>query len=293
MLYVWHSERVAPPSATNYLTHVAFLLEVQVQLPRPDWKTLPLLNRVKRARRLQFGKARNKKLPLTFRLATKIIYDIGLTPDAVQPNNLLEASLICIMLIGICGMFRLGELLLKQRKNHNPLRVLRHGQIRFFDQQDFRLAGGTTVRIWLFLSKGDIYGDGTPIFIPSNPTDRRTCPVTWLRTILSFTKDASLGDRAPVFTMPNGDLMLKGYFIRWLKMRLKALDFNPKLYSGHSLRRGGAVSAQRNGVPDHVIQRMGRWRSHAYQLYLKHTPQRLQNLKDHLKDLSAIRSDHQ
>ena len=293
MLYVWHSERVSPPSATNYLTHVAFLLEVQAQLPRPVWETLPLLNRVKRARRLQFGKSRNKKLPLTFRLAEKIIYDIGLSPDEVRPHNLLEASLICIMLIGICGMFRLGELLLKQRKGHNPLKVIRHGQIKFFGQPDFRLGGGTTVRIWLFVSKGDIYGEGTPIFVPSNPGSRLTCPVTWLKAILACTRDTSLGDRAPLFKMPNGQLMLKGYFIKWLKKRLKALNFNPKLYSGHSLRRGGAVSAQRCGVPDHIIQRMGRWRSHAYQLYLKHTPERLQNLKDHLKALSAIRSDHQ
>ena len=37
----------------------------------------------------------------------------------------------------------------------------------------------------------------------------------------------------------------------------------------HSFRIGAATVAARNGVPDHLIQAMGRWSSNAYQLYIR------------------------
>ena len=291
MLFAWHTERVKPSSASNYITHVAFMLEVQCRLPRPIWKHLPLYSRVKRARKLKFGRSRNKKLPLTFRLAVRIQRDMGLTPDNITDNDLVGATFLCIMFVGVCGLFRLGELLLSKRKGHDPLKVIRRGQVQMLRRSDFGTAGGTVARIWLYTSKGDIYSDGTPVFLPANIDDRNACPVAWLTTVIRLSGAAGSGDNVPLFRTKDNKLMLKSSFTKWLKQRLLRLGFNPKLYAGHSLRRGGAVSAQRSGVPDHVIQRMGRWRSQAYQLYLKHTPQRLQNLKEHLLALKAIRSD--
>ena len=39
-------------------------------------------------------------------------------------------------------------------------------------------------------------------------------------------------------------------------------------FSSHSFRIGAAIVAARNGIPDHLIQAMGRWTSNAYQLYI-------------------------
>ena len=39
-------------------------------------------------------------------------------------------------------------------------------------------------------------------------------------------------------------------------------------FSSHSFRIGAATVAARNGVPDHLIQALGRWSSSAYQLYI-------------------------
>ena len=43
----------------------------------------------------------------------------------------------------------------------------------------------------------------------------------------------------------------------------------PGNFSSHSFRIGAATVAARNGVPDHLIQSMGRWSSNAYQLYIR------------------------
>jgi hypothetical protein len=40
-------------------------------------------------------------------------------------------------------------------------------------------------------------------------------------------------------------------------------------YKGQSLRRGGATSMALSGVPDRVIQAVGRWKSDAYKTYIE------------------------
>ena len=291
MFYVWNTERVTPDSATNYLTHVAFLQEVQLCIPRPDWKRLPLLARVKRGSRIRFGKQRNRKQPLTYRLATRIRGALGLDPDTVTHDDYLTTLYITIMFTGIGGLFRLGELLPAQRKNADPAKLIRRGQIHFFNQ-DFPSAGTTEVaRVWLFKSKTDIFSEGTPVYVPACSNDNLNCPVRWIKATLRLTKTASSTRASPLFTNTKGQILLKQNFTKWLKLQLTGLGFDCKKYSGHSLRIGGAQSLQRAHVPHHLIQTIGRWRSNAYLLYLKHEPTRLTNLRHHIQRLSTVHND--
>ena len=291
LFYTWNIERVTPDSASNYLTHVAFLQEVALRIPRPIWRSLPLLNRVKRGARLKFGKSRRRKQPLTFKLGVKVRAITGLDPRYVTQNDLHLTIFICILLVGICGLFRLGELLLKQRKNHDAEKVIRHGQITFFGRTDFGLAGTDTfARVWLYKSKGDTFNEGVPVYVPANIHSPLDCPVQWLLAVRRLTKNPDLGDAAPMFIMRNKQLMIKSFFIKTLKRHLKQLGFDPTKYAGHSLRIGGAVSAQRAGVPHHIIQAMGRWRSQAYLLYIKFVPERVKNLREHLQRLHKVQA---
>ena len=43
--------------------------------------------------------------------------------------------------------------------------------------------------------------------------------------------------------------------------KLEAVGLDPKLFSLHSLRSGGATAAANAGVPDRLFKRHGRWRS--------------------------------
>ena len=45
--------------------------------------------------------------------------------------------------------------------------------------------------------------------------------------------------------------------------------YRPNTYLAHSFRIGAATVAARNGIPDHLIQALGRWTSNAYQLYIR------------------------
>ena len=50
---------------------------------------------------------------------------------------------------------------------------------------------------------------------------------------------------------------------------------SPTGFSGHSLRRGAAVSAVAAGIPRGEIKALGRWRSDAVDLYFKSEPSKI------------------
>ena len=51
---------------------------------------------------------------------------------------------------------------------------------------------------------------------------------------------------------------------------LSNAGYDSSNYSSHSFRKGGAVSLQHNGASDSIIRHIGRWKSDAFHLYLKH-----------------------
>ena len=49
-------------------------------------------------------------------------------------------------------------------------------------------------------------------------------------------------------------------------------------FLSHSFRIGAITVAARNGIPDHLIQALGRWTSNAYQLYIRTPSEALASL---------------
>ena len=66
-------------------------------------------------------------------------------------------------------------------------------------------------------------------------------------------------------------------FLRKIKELCQKAGLDPKGYSAHSFRRGGASFAFRAGVPAELIKIHGDWASHCFEKYLSF------NMKDRLK----------
>lgn len=56
-------------------------------------------------------------------------------------------------------------------------------------------------------------------------------------------------------------------------------------YSGHSLRKGAAVTARRNGISKHNIKLLGRWKSDAVDVYIDE-----QQKSDHMQETLLLNS---
>ncbi|XP_077989286.1 uncharacterized protein LOC144443618 [Glandiceps talaboti] len=95
------------------------------------------------------------------------------------------------------------------------------------------------------------------------------CPVAAFKRM--YSRIPALG-RSPVFVYPS-----KGQVVPLTQSALSSAfgklistsGKNPKLYSLHSLRRGGASLAYAAGVPTELIKMHGDWRSDAYTNYVK------------------------
>ena len=71
----------------------------------------------------------------------------------------------------------------------------------------------------------------------------------------------------PLFLFQNGHPLSRALLTDWLWQIMASANI-PGNFSSHSFRIGAATVASRNGVPDHLIQALGRWSSSAYQLYI-------------------------
>ena len=66
----------------------------------------------------------------------------------------------------------------------------------------------------------------------------------------------------------NGQLLSRSILTDWLRQIFFTSGIEGN-FSSHSFRIGAATVAARNGIPDHLIQALGRWTSNAYQLYIR------------------------
>ena len=72
----------------------------------------------------------------------------------------------------------------------------------------------------------------------------------------------------PLLLLSSGQPLSRTLLTQWLKDFFAAAGIQGS-FSSHSFRIGAATVAARMGVPDHLIQAVGRWNSDAYKLYIR------------------------
>ena len=106
-------------------------------------------------------------------------------------------------------------------------------------------------------SKTDPFRVGVSVRIAA--TSHTICPVRWVRAYLQSRRESY----GPLFMFRSGRFLVRNDIAKLIKNSLDEINLNT-----HSLRAGGATNLANLGVPDYVIQIMGRWRSDAYKRYL-------------------------
>ena len=109
--------------------------------------------------------------------------------------------------------------------------------------------------------------DATSLILP--PTmDPTMCPVKAYTKYMA--KRAHHGPRAPLLTFKDGNPLTSRYLARRWAALLVSVGSDPKLYSLHSLRKGGASYAyNQGGARLNDVMTQGTWRSMAVRHYIK------------------------
>lgn len=129
-------------------------------------------------------------------------------------------------------------------------------------------SASSAVRLRLKYSKTDPFGVGCFVYVGRTGSD--ICPVSALLRYLSIRGLAP----GPLFIWSDGSPLSPIQVNFYLRDLLSRASIKGK-YSSHSFRIGAATAAAAAGVPDHIIQTLGRWSSSAFRTYVRTSPEQI------------------
>lgn len=181
---------------------------------------------------------------------------------------LWAACLLCFF-----GFLRSGEITVPSDSAFDE-----GAHLAFNDVTADRLDNPQSLRVRIKASKTDPFRVGVDVFVER--TGKELCPVASILAYLSLRGQGP----GPLFRFRDGKPLTRPRLVFKLREALQAAGIDCAAYSGHSFRAGAATTAARQGISDTTIKMLGRWKSSAYQLYIK-TP------RDQLASVSKSPAD--
>jgi len=218
----------------------------------------------------------HRRLPVTPEIlrAIKVSWETkSLTYDRVM---LWGAMMLCYF-----GFFRSGEICTHSQDSFNVA-----SNMMFSDVSVDNLANPSCIRVFLKKSKTDQEKQGTLVYL--GKTGESLYPVAALLSWLVIRGNG----KGPLFQYANGTPLTQSNFTAEFRRALGRIGVDPRNYSGHSFRAGTATEAASQGVGYATIKLLGRWKSSAYQVYIKTPPASLAPLSNALIGLPSARRAH-
>ena len=222
------------------------------------------------AKREQSGQPKRSRLPITPHILMKL-YQVW-DQQAKEWDHIMLWAACCL---GFFGFLRSAEFTAPERDDFDPEQHLNYTDIAVGSLDHPR-----SISVNIKQSKTDPFRLGVKIVL--GRTGSCLCPVG---AVLSYLMVRGPGE-GPLFRFKDGRALTRPLLVRELQTALAQVGINPDLYAGHSFRIGAATTAVACGVSADIIKTLGRWRSDAYQLYIKLPREQLSNIS---KTLAAGR----
>lgn len=157
--------------------------------------------------------------------------------------------------LGFFAFLRAGEFTVARRGSHSVLSV---SDIAVDDR-----SAPSYIAVTLRGSKTDPFGTGCTLFVGRSHT--RICAVTAVLAYLAIRPPTP----GPLFIWDDGTPLTRQALVREVRTALSGSNMDITRYTGHSFRIGAATEAAQAGLPDSLIQTLGRWRSSAFLRYIQ------------------------
>ena len=192
------------------------------------------------------------RLPISLDILHKL-RSVWLSNPSEDTRMLWAAAAMCFF-----GFLRSGELTVPSITGYEE-----GAHLSFQDVSVDSLEAPQMLKVKIKASKTDPFRTGLDIFI--GRTQCCLCPVTAVLTYMIRRGSAP----GPLFQFSNGTPLTRSYFVSKVKEALTEAGIDNSCYSGHSFRSGAATTAAEQGIGETTIKTFGRWRSNAYQVYIK------------------------
>lgn len=194
--------------------------------------------------------------------ATRKKERLPITPDILQKLKSVwgraERDFDNIMLWAACSCFY-GFL----RAEATVPSLREYGHLSEGDVAIDSRSNPSVVRMHIKASKTDPFRQGVFIYLGKIGND--ICPVAAVTAYLAARGRAP----GPFFHFRSGAPLSRELLVKRVRQALEQVGMDVTHYSEHSFRIGAATTAASVGVEDSMIKTLGRWRSTAYQVYLK------------------------
>ncbi len=195
----------------------------------------------------------DSRLPITPQILTKLISILPSICNSGYEVFLFKAA----FLLAFFGFLRVGEFTAAS-KSADCSRILSVEDIKVGE------SGMSHLEVRVRYSKTDQRGT-TVLLRVDSASDILLCPVN---AMLQYLQARSTW-RGPLFIHFNKQPLTSYQFNHMIKTAIKAIGLSPKYFSSHSFRIGAATAASVGGFSDDQIKEMGRWRSSAFQSYIR------------------------
>jgi hypothetical protein len=274
-LCLWITHLASPPRHLGLGTCRVYLAAVvnrhaDMGLISPLTDAPPLLDRLFAGIKRATTQLTKPKLPIT----TAVLQDMR---PHVNLRDFRDSLLWAMMWTATAGLLRISEFTTRSGLDPQSDRTLRTQQLTLYDHSGRSLtlpqagalrSASTTIRyavIHLDASKTDPLRMGADIIISAPDA---------LQALLNYSarcQSRAPSPSTPLFHFQDGAPANRNWLMKQVNKLLVLIGREPKSYSSHSFRKGGAVSLQERGVEDSIIRRSGRWKSDAFHLYLRHS----------------------
>ena len=189
------------------------------------------------------------KLPITRNILHKLVQAVPFASDSSYDQVIFKA----IFLFTFYACLRIGEVVEAQEKMHTL-------QIHQISPINTKQGQGYKVKFSSYKHSYNL----TPTF-HLQPTNSKYCPVNALSSFLAMRPKV----QGPLFIFKNKKPVSRQNVSLFLKTCLKLQGFNDKYYSTHSFRIGRATQLAKENIHDNIIKSTGRWKSQAFQGYVR------------------------
>lgn len=254
------NENVSHATIKSYLSAVRHL-HIARGVGDPGISRMPRLEQVTRGIKAtqvktppqRGGDGRRVRLPITITLLGKLRQSWPQERDKWDNIMLWAVCSLCFF-----GFFRSGELTIPAQGAFDQ-----GAHLCFSDVTVDSAENPQVLKVRLKASKTDPFREGIDVFV--GKTDNDLCPVA---AVLRFMTLRGPGP-GPLFAFRDGRPLTQPRLVTEVKTALKKAGVDCSNFSGHSFRSGAATTAASQGIEDATIKMLGRWRSNAYQLYIK------------------------
>ena len=202
------------------------------------------------------------RLPITVQILHSIRRLLSQKPKSYATTMLWAACSLAFF-----AFLRVSEFTIPQEGLYDPSCHLSLQDIAVDIRDTPRL-----MQVDLKQSKTDPFRQGVTLYLGA--TDSTICPI---KAVLSYLAIRG-GHAGPLFLSQSGKGLTRHMFTTELDSLLAELNLNKHHYNSHSFRIGAATTAMQAKIPETHIQMLGRWRSDAYQRYIKTPPSELAKL---------------